>query len=123
LTTDLSDEVCCYDCFYWCGRCSRVVGDLTHFATSPACSNFKARQSEYYLKGIYPVEIVSAMQDGFVDVRVRTSFLHTSEYSADGKRQVRVGVTEKRWVKPGEVLRVPFRHVWSSRRPAPKGYR
>ncbi len=80
-------------------------------------------KQEFYFKGIYPVEVISEVKDGLVEVRAKTAFLHTSEYSADGKRQVRVGVTERRWVKPGEVLRVPFRHVWSSRRPAPKGYR
>jgi hypothetical protein len=72
-------------------------------------------QTEFYLKGIYPVEVVSEARDGLVEVRAKTTFLHTSAYS-DGKRQVRVGVTKKRWVRRGEVLKVPFRHVWSHRR-------
>lgn len=63
-------------------------------------------KQEFYLKGIYPVEVISEVKDGYVEVRAKTNFLHTSEYSK-GKRQVRVGVTEKRWVKSGEVLRVP----------------
>ncbi len=79
------------------------------------------QQQEFYLKGIYPVEVVSGVKDGFVEVRAKTAFLHTSAYS-DGKRQVRVGVTEKRWVKQGEVLRVPFRHVWSHRRRVATGH-
>ena len=78
-------------------------------------------QQEFYLKGIYPVEIVSKVRNGFVEVRAKTTFLHTSAYS-DGKRQVRVGVTQKRWVRKGEVLKVPFRHVWSRRRGIPKGH-
>jgi hypothetical protein len=78
-------------------------------------------QQEFYLKGIYPVEVVSELKDGYVEVRVKNPFLHTSAYS-DGKRQVRVGVTEKRWVKPGEVLRVSFRLVWSHRRLVAKGH-
>jgi hypothetical protein len=77
--------------------------------------------TEFYLKGIYPVEVLSGVQDGMVEVRAKTTFLHTSAYS-DGKRQVRVGVTEKRWVRRGEVLRVPFRHIWSHRRQIPKGH-
>ena len=76
---------------------------------------------EFYLKGIYPVEVLSGVQDGLVEVRAKTTFLHTSAYS-DGKRQVRVGVTGKRWVRRGEVLKVPFRHVWSHRRPVAKGH-
>lgn len=77
--------------------------------------------TEFYLKGIYPVEVLSCAQDGLVEVRAKTTFLHTSAYS-DGKRQVRVGVTQKRWVKKGEVLKVPFRHVWSHPRQIPKGH-
>jgi hypothetical protein len=76
---------------------------------------------EFYLKGIYPVEIFSEAKDGLVEVRVKAAFLHTSAYSG-GKRQVRVGVTEKRWVRPGEVLRVSFRLVWSHRRSVAKGF-
>ncbi len=76
---------------------------------------------EFYLKGIYPVEVLSGVQDGLVEVRAKTTFLHTSAYS-DGKRQVRVGVTEKRWVRWGEVLKLPFRHVWSHRRQVAKGH-
>ncbi len=76
---------------------------------------------EFYFKGIYPVIIISDPKDGLVDVKVKTAFLHTSAYS-DGKRQVKVGVTEKRWVRQGEVLRVPFRHVWSHRRQVAKGH-
>lgn len=77
--------------------------------------------TEFYLKGIYPVEVLSGVQDGLVEVRAKTTFLHTSAYS-DGKRQVRVGVTQKRWVRRGEVLKVPFRHVWSHRRRAALGH-
>ena len=76
---------------------------------------------EFYFKGIYPVEVLSGVQDGLVEVRAKTTFLHTSAYS-DGKRQVRVGVTQKRWVRRGEVLKVPFRHVWSHRRRVAKGF-
>jgi hypothetical protein len=76
---------------------------------------------EFYLKGIYPVEVLSGVQDGLVEVRAKTTFLHTSAYS-DGKRQVRVGVTQKRWVRKGEVLKVPFRHVWSHRRHVALGH-
>jgi hypothetical protein len=77
--------------------------------------------AEFYLKGIYPVEVLSGVQDGLVEVRAKTTFLHTSAYS-DGKRQVRVGVTKKRWVRKGEVLQVPFRHVWSHRRRVALGH-
>jgi len=77
--------------------------------------------TEFYLKGIYPVEVLSGVQDGLVEVRAKTTFLHTSAYS-DGKCQVRVGVTEKRWVRRGEILRVPFRLVWLHRRQIPKGH-
>ncbi len=76
---------------------------------------------EFYLKGIYPVEVLSGVQDGLVEVRVKTTFLHTSAYS-EGKRQVRIGITEKRWVRKGEVLKVPFRHVWSHRRRVAPGH-
>lgn len=77
--------------------------------------------TEFYLKGIYPVEVLSRAQDGLVEVRAKTTFLHTSAYS-DGKRQVRIGVTEKRWVRRGEVLKVPFRHVWSHKRRVALGH-
>lgn len=80
-----------------------------------------AEHPKFYLKGIYPVEVISEMKDGYVEVRAKTIFLHTSAYS-NGKRQVRVGITEKRWVRPGEVLRVPFRHVWSHRRRVALGH-
>jgi hypothetical protein len=76
---------------------------------------------EFYLKGIYPVEVLSCVQDGLVEIRAKTTFLHTSTYS-DGKRQVRVGVTQKRWVKKGEILKGPFRHVWSHRRRVALGH-
>jgi hypothetical protein len=76
---------------------------------------------EFYLKGIYPVEVLSCAQDGLVEVRAKTTFLHTSAYS-DGKCQVRVGVTQKRWVRKGEVLKVPFRHVWSHPRRVALGH-
>ncbi len=79
------------------------------------------QRQEYYLKGIYPVEVLSEVQDGLVEVRAKTTFLHTSAYS-DGKRQVRMGVTQKRWIKKGEIFKVPFRHVWSRRRRIPKGH-
>jgi hypothetical protein len=52
---------------------------------------------------------------------VKTAFLHTSAYLG-GRRQVRIGVTEKRWVKKGEVLRVSFRLVWSHQRQMAKGH-
>jgi hypothetical protein len=82
----------------------------------------KANSSqEFYLKGIYPAEVLSVVKDGLVEVRAKTTFLHTSAYS-DGKRQVRVGVTQKRWVRQGDVLKVPFRHVWSHQRRIPKGH-
>ena len=80
-----------------------------------------SEQQEFYFKGIYPVEVVSEVKDGYVEVRAKSVFLHTSAYSG-GKRQVRVGVTKKRWVRPGEVLKVPFRHVWSHRRRVAKGH-
>ncbi len=76
---------------------------------------------QFYLKGIYPVEVLSEVKDGLVEVQAKTTFLHTSAYS-DGKRQVRVGVTEKRWVRQGEILQVPSRHFWSHRRRIPKGH-
>jgi hypothetical protein len=78
-------------------------------------------KQEYYLKGIYPVEVVSEVKDGLVEVRTKSTFMHTSAYSG-GKRQVRVGVTQKRWVRPGDILQVPFRHVWSHRRNVAKGH-
>jgi hypothetical protein len=78
-------------------------------------------KQEGYLKGIYPVEILSEPKDGLVEVRAKTTFLHTSAY-ANGKRQVRIGVTQKRWVRKGEILKVPFRHIWSHRRQIPKGH-
>jgi hypothetical protein len=62
---------------------------------------------EFYLKGIYPVEVLSEAKDGLVEVRAKTTFLHTSAY-ADGKRQVRVGETQKRWVRKGEVSKLRF---------------
>ncbi len=77
--------------------------------------------TEFYLKGIYPVEVLSGVQDGLVEVRAKTTFLHTSAYSK-GKRQVRVGVTEKRWIRQGESLKVPFCLVWSHRRQVAKGH-
>jgi hypothetical protein len=61
------------------------------------------------------------MKDGYVEVRAKTVFLHTSAYLG-GKRQVRIGVTEKRWVRPGEVLKVSFRLVWSHRRRMATGH-
>jgi len=76
---------------------------------------------EFYLTGIYPVEVLSGVQDGLVEVQAKTTFFHTNAY-LDGKRQVRVGVTKKRWVRKGEVLKVPFRHVWSHRRRIPNGH-
>ncbi len=76
---------------------------------------------EFYLKGIYAVEVVSEVKDGMVGVRAKTTFLHTSCYS-QGKRQVKVGVTEKRMVRKGEVLQVPFSLVWSHQRRIPKGH-
>jgi hypothetical protein len=82
----------------------------------------KAGSQEFYLKGIYPVEVVSEAIDGFVDVRAKNAFLHTSAYLG-GKRQTRVGVTQKRWVRRGEVLKVPVRFVWTCRRRMVKGYR
>ena len=78
-------------------------------------------EQAFYLEGIYPVEVLSEVKDGLVEVRAKTTFLHTSAYS-NGKRQVRIGVTEKRWVRQGEVLKVPFRHVWSHRRRVASGH-
>ena len=63
--------------------------------------------TEFYLKGIYPVEVLSGVQDGMVEVRAKTTFLHTSAYS-DGKRQVRVGVTKKRWVFSNQTTPYTF---------------
>ncbi len=67
------------------------------------------QQEEFYYKGIYPVEVVveASKLEGhdFVTVRVKRRFLHTDNYS-------RV----KQWVKPGELLKVPARLVWSHRR-------
>ena len=76
--------------------------------------------TEFYLKGIYPVEVLSDVQDGLVEVRAKTTFLHNA-YS-DRKHQVRVYITQKRWVRWGEVLKVPFRHAWSHRRQVAKGH-
>lgn len=39
---------------------------------------------EFYFKGIYPVDVLSGVQDGLVEVRAKTAFLHTGAYS-DGK--------------------------------------
>lgn len=76
---------------------------------------------EFYLKGIYAVEVVSDVKDGLVDVRAKTTFLHTSNYSK-GRRQFRVGTTPRRWVKKGEVLTVPLPLIWSHRRRVAQGH-
>ncbi len=78
-------------------------------------------QQEFYLKGIYAVEVVSDVKDGLVEVRAKTTFLHTSNYSK-GQRQFRVGTTAKRWVRSGEVLKVPLPLIWSHRRRVAKGH-
>jgi hypothetical protein len=69
-------------------------------------------QTELYLKGIYPVELVASADKGEVTVRVKRRFLHSSNYS-----------DEKRWVKPGEILKVPARIVWSHQRGVARGHR
>ncbi len=79
------------------------------------------QQTEFYLKGIYPVEIISEVKDGFVEVRTKTAFLHTSNYS-NGKLDFRVGKPEKRQVRAGEVLRVQAGQVWSHRRSVGSGH-
>lgn len=76
---------------------------------------------EFYLKGIYAVEVVSDVKDGLVEVRAKTTFLHTSCYS-NGRRQVKVGANKKQMVRRGEVLKVPFSSVWSHRRRFPLGH-
>ena len=43
--------------------------------------------TEFYLKGIYPVEVLSGVQEGLVEVRAKTTFLHTSAYT-DGKQSL-----------------------------------
>jgi hypothetical protein len=58
----------------------------------------------FYLKGIYSRVVLSGVQDGLVEVRAETTFLHTSAYS-DGKRQVRVSVTQKRWLERAKFWR------------------
>ena len=58
---------------------------------------------ECYLKGIYPVEVLSGGQDELVEVRAKTTFLHTSAYS-DGKRQTIFG----RALAPSSFLFRPF---------------
>jgi hypothetical protein len=78
-------------------------------------------QQEFYLKGIYPVEIVSDAKDGLVEIRAKTTFLHVSNYMG-GQNHARVGMTKKRWVKSGEILKVPVRFVWPSRRRMAKGH-
>ena len=55
---------------------------------------------EFYLKGIYPVEVLSEVKDGLVEVRAKTTFLHTSAYFV-GEAPGLSGVTEKRWVRQG----------------------
>jgi hypothetical protein len=47
----------------------------------------RADSKEFYFKGIYPIEVFSEVKDGLVEVRAKTTFLHTSAYS-DGKHQV-----------------------------------
>ncbi len=76
---------------------------------------------EFYLKGIYAVEVVSDVKDGLVEVRAKTTFLHTSCYS-NGRRQVKVGANKKQMVRRGEVLKVPISSVWSHRRRMAKGH-
>jgi hypothetical protein len=51
--------------------------------------------AEFYLKGVNLVEVLSEVKNDLMEIRAKTTFLHTSAYS-DGKRQVRVGVTQKR---------------------------
>lgn len=33
---------------------------------------------EFFLKGIYPIKVLSETKDGLVKVRAKTTFLHTS---------------------------------------------
>ncbi len=76
---------------------------------------------ERYLKGIYPVEVISEVKDGLVEIRAKTAFLHTSNYSK-GRRQFRVGATAQRWVRKGEVLKVPINLIWNHRRRVARGH-
>ncbi len=75
--------------------------------------------TELYLKGIYPVEVIASPDVALerqgkgclvtAQVRTKNTFLLTSNYSG-----------EKRWVRAGEVLKVPVQQLWHSRRGAPK---
>ncbi len=78
--------------------------------------------TELYLKGIYPVEVI-ALPDLALErrgkgclvtaqVRAKKTFLLTSNYSG-----------EKRWVRAGEVLKVPVQQLWPRRRGAAKSSR
>jgi hypothetical protein len=57
---------------------------------------------EFFFKGIYPVEVLSGVQDGVVEVRARVPFFW--------------GVGRARRVRVGEVVCVPSRQVWSMQR-------
>ena len=71
-------------------------------------------QQEYYYKGIYPVEIVlensNPKDHKDIKIKVKKRFLLTSNYP-----------DESHWVKPGEVLKVPAKHVWQHRRNVAQG--
>jgi hypothetical protein len=78
--------------------------------------------AELYLKGIYPVEVIALPEEGLerrgkgclvtAQVRAKNTFLLTSNYSEN-----------KRWVRAGEVLKVPVQQLWQRRRGAAKGSR
>ena len=72
-----------------------------------------SQEKELYYKGIYPVEIVfeaDSVDRREVKVKVKHRFLLTSNYS-----------DETRWIKPGEVLKVPAKLVWKHQREVAKG--
>lgn len=82
-------------------------------------------QQVYYYKGIYPVDIVpSAVKlagSKEIEIRAKCHFQHTSNYYG-GVRITKLGVAEKRWIKPGDTLKVPAKLVWNRHRDAPKGH-
>ncbi len=83
-------------------------------------------KQEVYFKGVYPVEVVSEVEDGFVEVRAKRTFLLTTEYPEGARNALqrkcrRLRANEKRWIRAGEVFRVPSRTLWKNRRPVPVG--
>lgn len=53
----MKNELRCYDCYFWCGRCRK--GHINKIASDKACSDYQSqRQSflvEIYLHGQKPV--------------------------------------------------------------------